>query len=422
MNVPHQEDNPLLVGNFRYRLLCFLLGLSIILAQAGINPAFSQTSLNSCFTSAAAAQQCQSAGLITPQAAANSIRTAISNPNPINSFWTGSLPSPEAIAVVGGVAALGYLSTQNMQDLQNRATSAAAPPFTGGQMATFYNVTWRYVFKRSGLPDDIHTGTRNNVRGRIRGTFNRSIVPISSTDSRFKGDAGIVGTDTSGNPQDTRIADFAFGGGLSLDFQILSVVRSDGQPDTGGNLQVPLATAAAALPQAGIYAAAAAAAAATAANTNNTDDARAAAATAAIEAANFVSSDSTASQPDKDIAAAAAATAAAAKDAIAASVAAKAQAKSDAKSLYPDFPESQTAIAPATGYTSNVNWLAYGISVFSNKFPFDLFSGTVATVAPECPSVTFFTKSFELCPIRDLIGFLRIPVIIGFLIWSFMSI
>jgi hypothetical protein len=60
-------------------------------------------------------------------------------------------------------------------------------------------------------------------------------VPISSTDSRFRGDAGIIGTDTSGNPQETGIIGFAAGGVIGLAFQITSIVRSDGLPDTGGN-------------------------------------------------------------------------------------------------------------------------------------------------------------------------------------------
>lgn len=112
------------------------------------------------------------------------------------------------------------------------------PPFTGGQSQTLYNVSWRAVIQRSGQADEIQTGVRNTVRGRIRGTFNRSIVPISSTDSRFRGDAGIIGTDTSGNPQETGVIGFAAGGVIRLSFEITSIVRSDGLPDTGGNLPV----------------------------------------------------------------------------------------------------------------------------------------------------------------------------------------
>jgi hypothetical protein len=63
-------------------------------------------------------------------------------------------------------------------------------------------------------------------------------VPISSTDSRFRGDAGIIGTDTSGNPQETGVIGFAAGGVIRLVFEITSIVRSDGLPDTGGNLPV----------------------------------------------------------------------------------------------------------------------------------------------------------------------------------------
>lgn len=113
------------------------------------------------------------------------------------------------------------------------------PPYTGGQCNVLYNVTWRSVFVRTGLPPEINTGVRNNIRGRIRGSFNRSIKPASPTDTRFKGDAGIIGTDINGNPQETRVIDLLFGDGVSLEFTILSVVRSDGLPDNCGDLPNP---------------------------------------------------------------------------------------------------------------------------------------------------------------------------------------
>ena len=69
------------------------------------------------------------------------------------------------------------------------------------------------------------------------------------------------------------------------------------------------------------------------------------------------------------------------------------------------------------------NWLQHGIDVFSNKFPFDIFGSVSITGSiNECPSYSFFDRSFELCPVRDFIVMLKWPVIISFIIWSYQQI
>ena len=69
------------------------------------------------------------------------------------------------------------------------------------------------------------------------------------------------------------------------------------------------------------------------------------------------------------------------------------------------------------------NFLQHGVTVFSQKFPFDIF-GDPPSVPPSegCPTYTFFQRTFELCPISELLSLLKYPVIIGFLVWSFMSV
>ena len=69
------------------------------------------------------------------------------------------------------------------------------------------------------------------------------------------------------------------------------------------------------------------------------------------------------------------------------------------------------------------NWLKHGITVFSTKFPFDMFGSIESSNAGfECPTYTFFDRNFELCPIRDFFVVFKYPVIIGFMIWSFQSL
>ena len=65
-------------------------------------------------------------------------------------------------------------------------------------------------------------------------------------------------------------------------------------------------------------------------------------------------------------------------------------------------------------------WLPYAITVFGNKFPFDIFGDMQATSLPtECPVYTFLGYSHELCPIRDLIGVLKYPAIVGYMIAAY---
>lgn len=69
------------------------------------------------------------------------------------------------------------------------------------------------------------------------------------------------------------------------------------------------------------------------------------------------------------------------------------------------------------------NFLEYGVSVFSDKFPFDIFGDlSNEEFQNECPSYSFFGNSYELCPIKDFLEILKIPVIIGFLIRTYHSL
>ena len=70
------------------------------------------------------------------------------------------------------------------------------------------------------------------------------------------------------------------------------------------------------------------------------------------------------------------------------------------------------------------NFLEHGVTVMSNKFPFDIFGSSVNTdeLITECPNYTFFNKTYELCPISDLLSLIKFPIIISFLIYSVQSL
>ena len=70
------------------------------------------------------------------------------------------------------------------------------------------------------------------------------------------------------------------------------------------------------------------------------------------------------------------------------------------------------------------NFVAYAVSVFSKKFPFDIF---VSVAAPPpggltCPTYSFFEKPFELCIVKDMVAILKFPALLGFLVWCIMAI
>lgn len=91
-------------------------------------------------------------------------------------------------------------------------------------------------------------------------------------------------------------------------------------------------------------------------------------------------------------------------------------------------PEEENLVAPqvspiAPSQFSSPNFLQHAVTVFSDKFPFDIFdSVSGSSSVPQCPNYTFFNKTYELCPISDLFGVLKVPVIIAFLIRSIQTI
>ena len=84
-------------------------------------------------------------------------------------------------------------------------------------------------------------------------------------------------------------------------------------------------------------------------------------------------------------------------------------------------PEIVT-IEPST--FQSVNFLTHGVTVFSNKFPFDIFGTISPDIQPfdDCPTYTFFDRDFELCPIKDILTIFKYPVIIGFLIMTLQNL
>lgn len=69
------------------------------------------------------------------------------------------------------------------------------------------------------------------------------------------------------------------------------------------------------------------------------------------------------------------------------------------------------------------NFLVHAKTAFANKFPLDVI-GTTSLPAgtSSCPTFTFFTRSYELCFISDLIGFAKFPILLSFVIWAVMAL
>lgn len=76
------------------------------------------------------------------------------------------------------------------------------------------------------------------------------------------------------------------------------------------------------------------------------------------------------------------------------------------------------------GYRSTKpNFIAYGMRVFSKRFPFDVFGTAPASGADDvCPRLDILDKQFELCIILDALKMLKIPTIIAFIVWSVQSL
>lgn len=115
------------------------------------------------------------------------------------------------------------------------ATGPTGPPFTGGQLAGVrYNVRVRYFADRIEGADANSENTWNNRPGPIYGTYSKSVIdPLGRP-------AIEVGFLRAENTSDSTPVEDGGQGYLLSEFSgatatIISVVRSDGLPDTGGD-------------------------------------------------------------------------------------------------------------------------------------------------------------------------------------------
>lgn len=77
-------------------------------------------------------------------------------------------------------------------------------------------------------------------------------------------------------------------------------------------------------------------------------------------------------------------------------------------------PDQDSCIdCQSEGWENNQNFLAYALTVFSTKFPFDAL-GTPSTSVDVCPVLEIYTKTFKLCFINEAIAALKYPV---WIIW-----
>lgn len=356
--IPRIQTSPLFVGNYRKRLLIFLLSLIIF---SGLPfPAQSQ-SVAACASNPVCAAEL---GLAKAALAPSATGAAATNP-----FALGVAGSSVPLAA----AALAYLNPADWSNLRDRTASSIADlHVTGTNIVVAYGSGCVKSFDNPDL---------------VRWTITSTGYTTTNSSSAGSNWSDALSCGNPNNPSQ----------GLP-DSQILTAAAASAA-----------AAAAAALPDASSP---------DSSLRNSAVSAAAAAAAAAQQASDLIAADPSSSSSDI---AAAAASASAAGSSAAAAAAAAAQAQAD----FPPSDYSQpniTAIAPATGYTSSTNWLSHGVAVLSTKFPFDIFTVPTGGTSNLCPEYQFFTKTYQFCMIRDLVGFLRIPTIISFLIWSVMTV
>lgn len=82
-----------------------------------------------------------------------------------------------------------------------------------------------------------------------------------------------------------------------------------------------------------------------------------------------------------------------------------------ALTVFASFP-AQAAFTPTT--CSN-NFLTCVTTKFASKFPFDIF-GNVTPEEITCPSISFFSKPFDMCFLYNTVKVLKYPLVASLLI------
>jgi hypothetical protein len=81
---------------------------------------------------------------------------------------------------------------------------------------------------------------------------------------------------------------------------------------------------------------------------------------------------------------------------------------------------TETQLEPAE--FDKINFLIHASSVFADKFPLDIFGSLPQSGNSQCPSFEFFGYEFELCWINTLLDTLKIPVVVRFAVWAFLTL
>lgn len=114
------------------------------------------------------------------------------------------------------------------------------PPFDGGQCDVDYDVTLSLTTAETltSCTQNTRQETYNNIRGPIRGL--RTDNETSRCGPGGFRDVFILHTNAQGNPTETQVIDGSSGSYI-YSVEIVSVVRSDGQPDNCGNppIEIP---------------------------------------------------------------------------------------------------------------------------------------------------------------------------------------
>ena len=76
---------------------------------------------------------------------------------------------------------------------------------------------------------------------------------------------------------------------------------------------------------------------------------------------------------------------------------------------------SSASLAAATPTACSNSFLTCVTTKFASKFPFDIF-GNISSEAITCPSISFFSRPFDMCFLYNTVKVLKYPLVASLLI------
>lgn len=80
---------------------------------------------------------------------------------------------------------------------------------------------------------------------------------------------------------------------------------------------------------------------------------------------------------------------------------------------------SLPALAAFTPTACSNNFLTCVTAKFASKFPFDIFAN-ISAEAVTCPSISFFSRPFDVCFLYDTVRVLKYPLVASLLVKMYL--